>query len=633
MKIQSGSDIISLSGENWTPKIFRSARLYNGYEFDYATIYRQQPNVRTCVDFLARNVAQLGLHVFRVRGENDRERLRDHPVAELIKRPLPNEFKVTRYRLISNLMSDLGIYYNSYLLKFRGDDGRVIGLLRIPPAIVEVQGGLVPKGYRVDFSSGSVMFGPEDIIHIHGYSPDSSIVGLSPLETLRRILAEEHAMGQYREHFWRNAARMGGVIERPVDAPEWSDAARQRFKQEFEELYSGEMASGKTAVLEEGMEWKQTSFTAQESEYLSGRKLTREECARAFHIPPPLVGILDHATFSNIREQHKQLYTDTLGPWLAQIQEDFECQLLSDFEDTEGVYLEFNIQEKLRGDFHEQANSLYRAVGRPWMSANEARAIMNLPQVEGGDDLVTPLNVMADGYQSANEIDEPKEGVKTKSISVQLSVDRKRFEEEWTKLLTRTLNRQQSSIIGKVKMSPDINAVWDDVRWNEELTEDFYQLSRDTFWTWGSQMAAKIDYEFDPEKYDGFVRKNSQIFAERFNERMKTEVDYALMEDDPLEAVREVFTYAMAVKAFHWAVSRVTALSNAGTWITATDGGVKYKTWMLGPAGNHRDSHLDVAGQTVGIREVFSNGLRYPGDYQGSAEETVNCGCYLEYGS
>jgi phage portal protein BeeE len=62
----------------------------------------------------------------------------------------------------------------------------------------------------------------------------------------------------------------------------------------------------------------------------------------------PLVGILDNATFSNIREQHKNLYQDSLGPWLAMIEQDIMLQLLPEFDDREGVYVEFNIAEKLR---------------------------------------------------------------------------------------------------------------------------------------------------------------------------------------------------------------------------------------------------------------------------------------------
>ena len=38
-----------------------------GYSDRYAAIYAAQPNIRICVDFLARTIAQLGLHVFPAR--------------------------------------------------------------------------------------------------------------------------------------------------------------------------------------------------------------------------------------------------------------------------------------------------------------------------------------------------------------------------------------------------------------------------------------------------------------------------------------------------------------------------------------------------------------------------------------
>ena len=51
--------------------------------------------------------------------------------------------------------------------------------------------------------------------------------------------------------------------------------------------------------------------------HLQTRKLTREEVAAAYWIPPPMVGILDYANFSNVTEFHKMLYADALGPWFT----------------------------------------------------------------------------------------------------------------------------------------------------------------------------------------------------------------------------------------------------------------------------------------------------------------------------
>src|SRR5690606_21056788 len=156
-------------------------------------------------------------------------------------------------------------------------------------------------------------------------------------------------------------------------------------------------------ILEDGMTYKEAGLDPRAAQYIEARKLTREEVASAYFIPPPLVGILDHATFSNIREQHKQLYQDTLGPWLTMVDEALETQLVSERPGGEDIYLEFSLQEKRRGSFEEQAAAASTAAGAPWMTVNEIRARNNLPSVEGGDELVTPLNVTVGGQASPRD--------------------------------------------------------------------------------------------------------------------------------------------------------------------------------------------------------------------------------------
>ena len=55
---------------------------------------------------------------------------------------------------------------------------------------------------------------------------------------------------------------------------------------------------------------------------------------------------------------------------------------------------EFDLNEKLRGEPEARFAAITSAVGRPWLTANEARAMENRPPVDGGDELVTPLNVL-----------------------------------------------------------------------------------------------------------------------------------------------------------------------------------------------------------------------------------------------
>jgi phage portal protein BeeE len=66
-------------------------------------------------------------------------------------------------------------------------------------------------------------------------------------------------------------------------------------------------------VLEEGMEPKPLTLTAEEAQYIETRKLNREEVCAAYDMPPPVVHILDRATFSNITEQMRSMYRDTMA--------------------------------------------------------------------------------------------------------------------------------------------------------------------------------------------------------------------------------------------------------------------------------------------------------------------------------
>jgi len=351
---------------------------YGGNAAAFAQIYATQPNIRTCVDFLARGIADCGLHVFRRISDTDRVRLADHPLAQWLARP---NYATTRYRLFESLVGDLGLYMNAYWLKIRLPEKR-IGLVRLPPERMQVPGGLLPSHFVYTPLSGPPQpFDLSEVVYFNGYNPLNDVMGLSPLVTLARLLAEETAAADNRETYWRNASRVEGVIERPKDAPKWTPEQKQSWRGQWQAQYHGPHSAGSVAVLEDGMAFKQISFSPKDSEYINARKLTRTECAAAYHIPPPFVGDLEHATFSNIKEQHKQLYADTLGPWFTMIELAITLWLLPEADDSEGIYVEFNIAEKLKGQFEEQSAALATAVRRAFMTPNEARARLNLPRI------------------------------------------------------------------------------------------------------------------------------------------------------------------------------------------------------------------------------------------------------------
>lgn len=373
---------------------------YRSYEY----MWKTQPALRTVVEFLARNVAELGLDVFERNTETDRKKVRDHPLSKLLDNPWPGS-KWTKYRLINWTVQEYLIFNSAIWLKGRADDGTP-GILPVPRRYIEPQGEnfFFPDYYRLVGTKGYRDVDPDDVVHIYGYNPDDPKDGWSPVETLRQLLAEEYASGKYRELMWKNGARISGYISRPEKAPRWSEKARERFKADWG-AYSTDMQAGGTPILEDGMSWNAGGITPKDAQYIEARQLTREEVAIAFHVNPAMLGLVKGQQSGNMPELHKALYADTLGPLLEMLQQDIERQLLPDLDPggADKIYVEFNLRKKMQGSFEAQAAAISASVGGPWMTRNEARALQNLPDLDEAADLIVPMNVTQGGLASPRD--------------------------------------------------------------------------------------------------------------------------------------------------------------------------------------------------------------------------------------
>jgi HK97 family phage portal protein len=473
----------------WSNHGSPSLNLY-GLNQAYAEIYRTQPNVRICVDFLARNIAQLAPQVFRRVSDTDRVRLVDHDLARWLGKPNPAK---RQYRLFEDLVGDMGVYFNGYWMKvrYRLANGRdAIGIVRLPAAEMEAKGALLPTHFDWTSNGRVQPIALSEVVHFNGYNPTNALNGLSPLETLRRILAEEQAAGEHREGFWRNAARIEGVVSRPKEVKRYTQAQADTWREGVQAVYAGGAGAGKTLLLQEGETFTPTSWSAKDSEFILGGKLRREICAAAYHIPLPLVGILEHATFSNVKEQHKHLYQDCLGPWLEMIQQEIEGQLLVDCDDQQNVYVEFNINAKLAGTPEERAQSLQLSTGRPWRTVNEARALENLPRIDDPElDMVAPQQggPAAAATPPADPVIEPTPAPKRTAAddtAAALAVT----------LVVQASQTRQQAHVRKLPIAARA-AAFDLDRWNRELAADLAPLL-------GDYEAARVANELNTETLD-----------------------------------------------------------------------------------------------------------------------------------
>jgi hypothetical protein len=416
----------------------------------------------------------------------------------------------------------------------------------------------------------------------------------------------------------------------------WGEGAKARFKAQWQAQYAGNGSQvGGTPVLEDGMEFVPAAMTAEQLQYVESRKLSREEAAAAYFIPPPMVGILEHATFSNITEQHKMLYADCLGPWLTQITEELDLQLLRDYPaNSDGLYYEFNLREKLKGAFTEELQSLVLAVGGPVMLQNEARSRMNLPAVEGGDEMITQANI--EGSPASTEPDveqdppeDDTEDAEPKSAPGALRIKAApttREQERAVEALRKFFERQRAVVLSRLgaKAGP---SWWDEERWDRELTAELLRISTSTATAAAERAILKAGgsvEDYDETVTLAYLAAKSTGAAAAINARTRSKVQAAVDAEDGDPA--HVFDVATTSGAQSTAETFTTSCAAFGTNEAGVQTGATSKTWDVG--ARPRSSHAKLAGETVGIDSAFSNGMSWPGD-SGDADEVAGCNCTI----
>lgn len=544
-------------------------------------MYKTQPHLRTVVAFLGRNIAHLGLHAYRKIDATDRERDTTSNIGSWLSGRRANP-TMTLYDLIYATIVDLALYDRAYMLPYNGANGWEV--YRVPPVWVtpRKKDALGISEYNIGWGdSGATVVDRSRIVAIEGYSP-SSVTGVSPaLDALKDVLAEQIQAMKYRRQLWARGGRVSAVLERPSGAPRWSDAAREAFREDWYAKYTGSGShAGGTPILEDGMTLNRVDYSATDQQYIEGVQLSFTTVASVFHVNPTMVGVLDNANYSNVREFRKMLYGDTLGPLIAQLESAFNAWLLPIMGGEEGTYVEFNVAEKLQGDFEAQSQFFQSAVGRPYMSANEARARLNLRAVEGGDDLVTPLNVLVGGQASPQDSVPSDSGVRSKSG---------RALPDWVAGVAReymgvlsgdTKDRGRAKKLKAISLSATARAGRGVVRehgsgdYDQDRTEDYLEARA---------MGVEQAWEDAPDHGD--------------------------------EAAK-VFGLGLALWDYSW-----------GRLEAGRQNGAATKTWVV-TSSNPRAEHAAMNGETVGLDEEFSNGLRWPGDSaSGDPAEVANCRC------
>lgn len=376
----------------------------------------QIATVYACVRLLAETVAGLPLHIYRYTAEG-KEQARDHPLYKILYRQ-PNP-EMTSFSFRETMMTHLLLWGNAYAQIVRDGRNAVLGLYPLLPENVEIDRNEKGEIYYIyhaytDEKPGEnnrdIYFRNDEIFHVPGLG-FNGLTGFSPIAMMKNALGTTLAVEKYGSAFFKNGAQPSGVLEHPGVLKDPS-----KIRENWSDVYGGANNAHKVAVLEEGMQYKPISLPPEDSQFLSTRQFGVNEIYRIFRVPPHLVQVMDHATFSNIEHQSIDFVVHTLTPWLVRFEQAVVKDLLLP-EEQDVYFPKFNVDGLLRGDYQSRMQGYATGISNGFMSPNDVRDLEGfdrIPEEKGGNDFY--LNggyvKLEDARKQQIQPEERKEGKK-----------------------------------------------------------------------------------------------------------------------------------------------------------------------------------------------------------------------------
>jgi HK97 family phage portal protein len=357
--------------------------------------------VYACVSLIAGSIASLPLKFYQRAGAT-REEVDDHPWWWLFnEQPCAAFTSATFWEFCLSQMllrGDAVAYIYRGEGKFSTD---IKAIIPVPRSRVTIQKEIPAEGYRgptklfytFHLDNGmSFTVDQGDVLHFPGFGFN----GLSSMSAIqygaRNAIGTTMEADEFAGKFFGQGAQPQHAIKAPgTMSPEQQNA----FREAWAAKYAGNGPSGIPLILTEGLDIKELSMTAADAQLLESRKWGVIDIARAFGVPPFMIGETEKTTSwgSGIEQMFTGFVRGTLRSHINRIEKELNRKL---WPTRQKFFVEFDTFDLTAGDAASQADYFSKALGGTqnpaWMTQNQVRKRLNMSPMPGGDELHDPTN-------------------------------------------------------------------------------------------------------------------------------------------------------------------------------------------------------------------------------------------------
>lgn len=338
-----------------------------------------------CMLIRCNALAKLPFKVMRDSDARGAEVQEEHPLHRLLKlRPNPyisaHDFIwATEYQRLE--------YGNAYwVMDMIEGSPKALYLLDSPQVTIMVDNcGLLQERNSIyyiyqDAKKGEFIYTENEIIHFKNFTLNG-IVGNS----IKKYLVDEIENEQYSTRILKRRYKTG--LQDPIIVQyigDFDDARRAAIKKKFASL-GGVKNAGQVVPIPTEFKVSQLETKLVNSQFFQLQGLTTRKIANAFGVKSFQLNDMERSTYTNIEQQNKAFYSDTLQNVVTAYEEEMTWKMLSEKDKKRGYYIQANVDAILRSDLESRTNAYASAIENGWKSRAEVRKMEGLPYIEGTD--------------------------------------------------------------------------------------------------------------------------------------------------------------------------------------------------------------------------------------------------------
>jgi len=329
--------------------------------------------VLACVRVLSESIASLPFNVYRRLPGGGKEIAEEQHLHEVLCYQ-PNSW-MTGFEFRELMQSWLLLWGNAYAYIKGGRQGGVTELIPLHPSRMEVK-RLTNGKLRYYYTEPTTPIQPQvevteyrqdEIFHLRWLSSDG-VTGFVPTSLSRDAIGLARATELHSGSFFGNGAQPGTYIE--TDQPHKPEVLA-RFKEQWNDAHQGPDKAYKTVVMPFGFHRKQVEIRNDTAQLIETRRYQVEEVARAYRVPPHLLGDLTNVRFSTVEQSAIDFVTFSLIPWCRRWEMACRRDLVVD---DKQYFCQFDVNALMAGDYAARSQFIREMANLGALDVDEIRA-------------------------------------------------------------------------------------------------------------------------------------------------------------------------------------------------------------------------------------------------------------------